>query len=309
MSAVISVALPVFAIIAAGYFAGFRNILTKEDVGSLNKFVFNFAMPTTLFGLTANADKITGDDLIFASTYGVTALFVLFASYGIGRRVFHLTPETAGTHAFASTLGNAVFLGLPIAMALPGWGENFVILMLVEGVVIISIGAALMSPRGKTGLLNFLVKPITNPLVAAMIAGLSFSYVAPFLGASLPEPVVKFIEILGRAAGPTALFSLGLFLATSKISAIEKISGRIIAITLMKMVCLPILFLGGLFLFGITDPVLIGPAALFALVPTGVGAFVMATQYGKYKSETAAAIAVTTIISVFTVSGVLLIWA
>ncbi len=307
MSAVIAIALPVFAIIAAGMFAGFRGILKKEDTGALNRFVFNFAMPAALFGLMAGADPLTLADGKFAVSYGVAAIFVIFAAYAIGRRLFALDAQSAGAHAFASTLGNAVFLGLPIALALPGWAENFVILMLVEGILIIAIGAAMMSPRG--GGLAFLVRPFKNPLVAAMVLGLAFSLVANAANIALPAPVKTFFEILGRAAGPTALFSLGLFLSTNPAPAINIVGGRVAAIFVMKMLVMPVLTLGCLFLLGVRDPLLLGPAALFTLVPTGVGAYIMASQIERYETEAASAIAVTTAVSVVTVSAVLWIFA
>jgi len=307
LSAVISIALPVFAVIAAGMFAGYRNILKKEDSGALNRFVFNFAMPAALFGLMAKADLLTLADGKFALSYAIAATVVIFGAYAIGQSVLKLEAETAGAHAFTSTLGNAVFLGLPIALALPGWAENFVILMLVEGIFIIAIGAALMSPRG--GGATFLIRPFKNPLVVAMIAGLVFSILTNLFGFVMPSPVTSFFDILGRAAGPTALFSMGLFLSTNPTPAIAQVGGRVGTIFLMKMIVMPALTLGGLFVLGIHDPLLLGPAALFTFVPTGVGAYIMASQYGRYETEAAAAIAFTTAVSVFTISGVLAIFA
>jgi len=284
-------------------------ILSKEDVGALNRFVFNFAMPAALFGLTARADPLSAAQLKFAASYATASIIVIFGAYFIAQRFFDLGKQAAGAHAFASVLGNAVFLGLPIALKVPGWAENFVVLMLVEGIIIIAIGAALMSPRGEGGPIAFLKRPFQNPLVAAMLAGLVFSLIAHPLDLVLPGPIANFFEILGVAAGPTALFSLGLFLATNPPPDISAVSGKVAAITVMKMFVLPVLTLGGLYLLGISDPMLIGPAALFTLVPTGVGAFVMANQYGHYVTESAAAIAVTTALSVLTVSGVLALLA
>ena len=53
MSPVLAVALPVFAIIAAGLCAGRFGWMNAGESAALNKFVFRFAMPAALFGLTA----------------------------------------------------------------------------------------------------------------------------------------------------------------------------------------------------------------------------------------------------------------
>ena len=309
MSAILSIALPVFAVIAAGMVGGRLGILPKTDVAALNRFVFNFAMPAALFGLTSKADPLTISQLTFAAGYAIVAIIVIFSTYFFAKRFFQLNQQEAGAHALTSILGNAVFLGLPIALKIPGWAENFVVLMLVEGVFIIAIGAALMSPRSKGGPLSYLSRPFRNPLVAAMLAGLAFSMISHPFGFDLPGPVRSFFDILGTAAGPTALFSLGLFLATNPPPQISAVGGKVATIVIVKMIILPVLTLGMLYFMGITDPTLIGPAALFTLVPTGVAVFVFANQYGYYATESAAAIAVTTAISVLTISGVLAILA
>ena len=60
---------------------------------------------------------------------------------------------------------------------------------------------------------------------------------------------------------------------------------------------------------GVSDPDYLGALALFTVTPTAVGAFVMASQYGRYVEETAAAIAFTTALSVITISVVLVLFA
>ncbi|HBS32664.1 MAG TPA: hypothetical protein DEA40_13135, partial [Parvularcula sp.] len=150
MSAVIDVALPVFAVIGVGFAAGRFNLAGADDAAALNRFVFRFGFPAALFALMSKATGLGGDDGLLALSYGVTAVAVMGLAYALARRMFNLDPQDAGAHAFASVLGNAVFLGLPIALGVEGWARPFVTLMLVEGIVIISVGAVLMAPRDKS---------------------------------------------------------------------------------------------------------------------------------------------------------------
>lgn len=311
MSAVLSVAFPVFAVIAAGLAAGRLRLATADDSASLNRFVYRFGFPAALFALMSGATGLTALDARLAAAYCAPALLVTAAAYILARRVFRLEPQEAGAHAFASVIGNAVFLGLPIALGVDGWARPFVTLMLVEGIIIIGVGAALMSPRDDGRDASFLkqaagfaLRPLTNPLVAAALAGFAFAT----LGLSLPAPLRSFFEILGRAAGPVALFSLGLFFATRKPPPIMESLGASLAVALMKMAVLP---LGAFTLAGaltVDDPAYRGALALFTVTPTAVGAFVMASQYGRYVEETAAAIALTTALSVLSISAVLIIF-
>lgn len=312
MPSILAVALPVFAVIAAGLAAGRLRLASGADSAALNRFVFRFAMPAALFALMSGTHGLQPADGWLALGYGAPAMLAVFAAYHIGRRVFRLNRPDAGAHAFASSMGNAVFLGLPIALAIEGWARPFVVLMLVEGVVTLGVGAALMAapdtneaPRTLKAVREAMLRPLKNPLVVAALAGFALSTI----GVVLPEPVRSFFDILGRAAGPAALFSLGLFLATQKLPPLKESGGKIVSIALVKMALLPALTLLLLAAFGVRDPHYIAAAALFTVTPTAVGAFVMASQYGRYVRETVAAIAATTALSVLTISAVLVLFA
>lgn len=306
MSNVVLVALPVFAVILAGLLAGRLKLATAEDSAALNKFVFRFAMPAALFGLMAGNRGLQTSDLLFAAAYGAPAVAVMAGAYALARGALRLSPSEAGVHALASAFGNAVFLGLPIALAVEGWARPFVILMLIEGTVVIGLGAALIDRRGEGGrALSLLLRPLRNPLVAAALAGFALAS----LGATLPEPVRRMIDILGRAAGGTALFSLGLFFATRPLPRVGEVAPHVATIALVKMGALPALTLLALRLAGIDDRAHVGAAALFTATPVAVGTFVMATQYKAYERQAAAAIAATTALAVLTISAVLVLFA
>ncbi|MEO1137177.1 MAG: AEC family transporter [Pseudomonadota bacterium] len=309
MTAVLTIALPVFAIIAAGLAAGRFQFLDGNDAASLNKFVFRFAMPAALFGLTAGTAPPGAADLVIAVSYGAAAVIAMIGAYFLSRSVFPITPEEAGAHALASVFGNAVFLGLPLALAIDGWARPFVTLMLIEGTLVIALGAALMTPRKQGGslmshALGYLTGPLKNPLIIGLVAGFIYSA----LGFSFSGPAQTFFTLLGRAAGPVALFSLGLFLATHKFPVFKSVAGRVSLVALVKMAVLPAMALGLARLLGLSDPHYLGALALFVFVPSAVGSFVMASQYKVYTSETAAAVSFTTILSVLTISAVLVVF-
>ena len=72
------------------------------------------------------------------------------------------------------------------------------------------------------------------------------------------------------------------------------------------MLALPLIALGIAHFLGLSDPAYLGALALFVFVPSGVASFIIASQYGVYQTETAAAVSVTTLLSVLTISGVLI---
>ncbi len=302
MSAVLTVALPVFAIIAVGFAAARLSALAAEDAAALNRFVFRIAMPAALFGLAARTQPPGVADAGIAGAYAIGALAAILIGYFLSKSVFSLSAPEAGAHAFASTLGNAVFLGLPIAMNVDCWARPFIILMLIEGTVVIAIGAALIGRKNDESLITLFTGPLKNPLVIGMAAG--FIYAA--LGLPLTGPFETFFDYLGRAAGPTALVSLGLFLATHRFPSVRLVAGRVATIGAIKMGLLPAMAIGLAVVFGVSDTHYLGALALFTMVPTGAIAFVMASQHNVYATEAAAAVLTTTLFSVLTISGVLI---
>lgn len=307
MSFILTVALPVFAIIATGFAMGRTNYISASDSDALNRFVFRIAMPVALFGLTSRAQPPNINDLPYALAFLIISLGVLLSSYFIARRFFALPRPDAGLHAFAATLGNAVFLGLPIAQSVPGWGRPFVVLMLVEGLVIISVASIFIAAPvdenkdgSKIPIRSILMRPLQNPLVVGAASG----FVYAMTDLPMPSTIGAYLDIFGKAAGPTALFSMGLFLSMNPVTK-DQLSLPIVQIVLFKMVLLPTLFLVTILSLGVRDPNIIGAGALFTLVPTGIGTFIQASGRGRYLRPTATAIALTTVISVATILGAL----
>jgi hypothetical protein len=307
MPAVIAVALPVFAVIAAGCLAGRFGLAGAADCAALNRFVFRFAMPAALFALMSGGGGLGSEDLRLALAYGAAALAVLFGAYVLARSVLKLDAPAAGAHALASALGNAVFLGLPIALQIDGWAAPFAKLMLVEWILVIGAGVALMEApgAGRGPRLAPALRALANPILAAALAGFALAS----SGVALPGPLRAALEILGRAAGPAALFALGLFLATRDRLALAEKARNVVLVALMKMAALPALALVIYVGSGPASPQSLGALALFTATPTAVAAFVMAGARGRYAEESAAAIAATTVLSIFTIGLVLLRFA
>ncbi len=301
-------------------------MIGQDDVGALNRFVFKIAMPVALFGLTAQSAPMQLRDGVFAGVYLFSALLILGMSYGVGRFYFKLEKPDAGVQAYGSTLGNVVFLGLPIAQSVESLARPFVVLMLVEGVTIITIASILIAAktiqeesRIEAGIKKgkdkseashnmvayhwreIALRPFKNPIVMGALGGFIYS----LLPLPMPATIATFLDILGRAAGPTALFSLGLFLSTTKVERSAVFSKAVLLIALMKMLVFPLCVYIGLSLVGITDKSIIGACLLFTILPSGITVYIQASQRGRYVKEAATAIAVTTCLSVLSISFIL----
>ena len=126
----------------------------------------------------------------------------------------------------------------------------------------------------------------------------------PRLALPLPTPVEKWIDLLGAAASPCALFAIGLFLSDKSVRSGLAEAGLA---TLIKLLLQPLLAACVLTYF-IDIRSIAGQAALvMASLPTATNAFVLARQFDIHVERNTGALLLSTAFSVITVSA-LLVW-
>jgi malonate transporter len=116
--------------------------------------------------------------------------------------------------------------------------------------------------------------------------------------------VEKWLDLLGAAAAPCALFAIGLFLCDKPVrSGLAEAS----LATVIKLLLQPLLAACVLPLFVDLKSVPGQAALILAALATGANAFVLAKQFDIAVEQNTAAVLLSTVLSVFTVSA-LLVW-
>ena len=305
MTAVLDAVIPVFALIALGSFAAWRGLLDATVTNALNLFVVWLALPAVLFGATAHMTwaEIDQPGFVLAAGGGAVLTFMLSMALdrGRGRRLADRAIE-----GLDASYGNVGYLGLPLGLALfgPGVLPALVIAMLITACVLFAGAIVLIefdlasAPGLGTTLARTAGSLARNPLVVSPVLGGLWSAT----GLPLPLPIDRALTLLGAAASPCALVTIGLFLAQRSARAATRDVARLVV---LKLVALP------LFTFAIGRAVAM-PASWFeaslvlAALPTGTGPFMLAKLYGREAAATSRAILVSTVLSVVTVSGLVL---
>jgi predicted permease len=145
------------------------------------------------------------------------------------------------------------------------------------------------------------VNLVRNPLIIAVFGGFAWS----LAGQAMPPPIGNFLELLGAAAAPCALFALGASLVGTKIADAR---AEIIAATTAKMLIHPLLMAATvLWLVPLRQDMALA-TIVTASLPTGASVFVLAERYGTYAKRASSIVLVTHAVSVVTVTAAL-IWA
>ncbi|MCB9930791.1 MAG: AEC family transporter [Alphaproteobacteria bacterium] len=308
MTVLINVVFPVFAIIAAGYLAGRFRVLGPESAVALNRFVYYFALPPVLFAFPARqpiADVLNGP---FIAAFLAGAALTLALAFAANRLWLRHRPDMFALYSLNAIYPNTSYMGIPLFLtafgkdgAMPAIVATLLGIALMVGATIATLEAsrasgssALRVVRQVTGVL------VRNPLLIAIAAGMA----ASVLQLPIPTPIGNFLDLMASAAGPAALFALGLSLTGfSLLSGL----GEVGWVTLLKLGVQPLCtWVMVRYVFDVAPGWAEG-AVILAGLPVGAVAFVIAQQYDCYTRRTSSLIIVTTGLSVLTTSALLIL--
>lgn len=306
MSLVLSAVLPIFALILAGYVCGRRGTFGPGATDTLNRFVVALALPALLFLGAAHVRRATAGPPAFLLGFagGMLACFIL--CFALERRAGHSVADCA-IAGLGGGYANTGFMGIPLCLAL--FGDAGLQPALMTSLLTISflfaIALALIefdlqsSPDIGRTLLRTGRALIGNPLVAAPLAG----FAVDLSGFGLPAPVLRFVTLLGDAASPCALVTIGLFLSRRRqpgeASADRAAIARQVAIKLLLQPALT-----GLVIWRCTSlpPLWAASAVLISALPTGTGPFMLAKLYDREAANISGAILISTLLSVVSIT-------
>jgi len=308
VQAILNVAFPIFGVILAGYLAGRWRILGGEATGALNAFVSYFALPVLFFGTLARTPVHAVLDPALMAGFGLAVV----ATFVVGMISTRLTSggglAAMSLQGISSSWGNVGYMGVPLCLA--AFGEAglppAMLAVIVTAVVSMVFGVMLIELEVAAGhgpLRTFLRAAFNvarNPLPMSIALGIFVSAI----GLPIPTPVEKWLDLLGAAAGPCALFAIGLFLSDKSVKSGIAEAGLA---TLIKLLLQPLLAILVLPFFVDLNSVAGKVALLMAALPTAANAFVLAKQFDISVEQNTAAVLLSTGFSVVTVSA-LLVW-
>lgn len=306
MSPVVDVAVPVFAIILAGFLAGRFRILGDTSSEALNAFVYWFALPPVLFLSMASVplSDVFNWPYIWTLILGMGA--VALPSVLIAKFLFPNSFSSLTLHGLTAIFANTGYIGIPLFIAAFGPSGTLpaVIATAINSALIIGLSILFLEigsgsghgPRRVVG--GAVLAVVRGPLFIAPVAGILWSA----SGLGLPASLSNFAGLMGDASGPCALFAMGLFLVGRPISTgLGEVSWLVIA----KLVLHPLVtWILAVQVFHL-DAEFTRGAVLMAALPTGALSFVIAQKYGVFVQRSSAVILVSTVLSVVTVSAFL----
>ncbi len=305
MSVVFEVTIPVFGLAMLGYGAARCGWFSPQNAAGLAHFVHNFAVPVLLFRTFAQAEQIaTGSsvDGTWRLLLGYYAPMALFYGGGIliSRWLFKQDFAAQIISGFACSYGNAILLGLPIALLTFGEAGAipFFILLAVHALSAFTVTTVALeyavSPnanrRNTPRWAHTMQQVARNPIILGAVAGLTCNQ----LGITLAAPVDTLTGFMQNAVTPCALFSFGAILSGYRIAGRMQQTALIIA---LKCVAFPLLVWVSCRFILHLNPLWSVVAALLAAQPVGVNVFLFATRYHTAQAMATTAVFLSTVFS------------
>ncbi len=279
-----SALVPVFFVMALGYFAGKRGIVDNVNIKSLNMFLMMFALPAALFTAIASTPR----DVIVqnASLMGVLAisLLVVFVVMALVQyKLFKLGQADGAVQTLTVSFPNFASIGLPLLVGM--YGNQAALPVAIA----IATGSVTISPltltllelsknKGDEGgskvaqFLGALRKSVSKPIfIAPMLA-----VILALSGFQIPVIASKSLSLIGQATAGAGLFLTGLILSAQPF----RINGNVILGVFLKNIAQPLLAAGVVRLLQVPQP-MAAQVVLLIGIPAGFFGLVFGAGYGS----------------------------
>ena len=286
---------PVFLVILLGFLSRRMGFLPDIFISSANRLVYFIAIPILVYSEISKGTFSESFDL-----WQIGGTFLAVGSVGTAAyllaRVIKLAPGRTATFVQTSFHGNLGYVGLAVVfytLGPEGRGAASVLagfLILFQNVMSIGMFTFVAAGDQKVDL-QVVGKFLGNPIILATLLGL-FSSAA---GVRIPHFLDRSFVIVGDMALPLALLIIGGSLTAAPGRRIQLVAFS----TIFKLLLLP---LTGFLLFRAmgVSPTQAETAVILLASPSATVTYVMASEMGGEPELAAAAVTISTIISIVT---------
>lgn len=294
-----------FALIALGSLLKRFNFTNELFLKIADKLVYYIFFPALLFWKIGNAptDLMSEAGFYQAVIYAVICVYILSTAFII---IFKVPDFQAGSfsqscYRFNTYIGVAIIMNAFGEEGVRRFGILIGIIIPIINILAVSTltwfsGETVSLRQRATQTMRALV---TNPLILACLGGLLYSRLA----GGFPVYVDNTLKLASYVTLPLALLSIGGALTFSGIKKHAKLS---LIAAIFKLLILPVtgfMFLDFLQVTGMSFMV----GMIFFSLPTSTALYVLSSQLNSDTELASAAIAVSTLLSFFTLSAALLI--
>ncbi len=294
----LEIVLPLFVVMAVGWFSRRVGLLDGELVRRMNRIVFHVFLPVLLCKniYSSSLESLMSPGIFVFAVAGILAMFFILL-VAIPR--METENSRRGVMMQAIFRSNYAYFGIPLVEAMfPGRDTSVASLLVAVVVPLFNVLAVIVLETyrgGRADARQIGKKILTNPLIIGSLLGLVLLLTG--LHSRIPAVLLTAINDLGKVATPLALFLLGASIDFSKTGGHIR---QLAVCVLGKLVVFPVLAVAIAALLGFRDVELASVLIIFG-APAAVNSAVMAQQMGGDAELATDAVVFSTAFSAFTV--------
>lgn len=292
-SIIITQVVVLFLIMAIGFIARKLRILNADSTRGLIGLLLYITAPF----VALSSFQFTFSQQMLAEAWKIFVFSVMahLVTILLGKFLYCRTPDATGkVLRFATAFSNCGYMGYPVIGGFFGKHGIFLtsIYVAVFNIFAWTYGVFIFTGKADRKSLRH---ALLNPGVIAVFLGLFlFS-----LSIKLPAPVAQTLDMVGGMTTPLSMLIIGSMLANLKL--VDLFSGfSIYYVSLIRLVVIPLLTLGGLRLMGIKG-VMLGVCVLTVAMPVATLSAPLAEQNGGDAVFACRVVFLSTILSMFTI--------
>lgn len=295
--------VPIFAVMALGYFSGKAGAFSGADAKILNKVVLNYALPAALFVsiVKANREMLAVDVKLTLVSF-VVLLACFFLVYFVFRMYKSNTSADAAVSALISGSPTIGFLGFAVLQPIFGTSAAVGLVIAIVAIEVnalgIPIGLSLLNagdaaqaaaqnggkkPNPWMPVLNALKQPVAWAPILAVILVLC--------GVKWPSYLDPSFTLISGANASIACFAAGITLSSVKVV----FNGQVFMGSFLKLVVMPlaILVVGLLVHMEATNLKML---VVCAALPPAFSGIIIASRYNTYVATGTSSLTVSTLL-------------
>lgn len=276
--------LAVFGLIACGFYARKRGIVTGQGTSELARLITDIIYPALIF---VSVIRLSADDLAANALLPLLVMVIALVGFGLGlvavRFLGRVAPETARAFLFHCLINNYLFLPLPLVLFL--YGDRGVALLVYSSigyeVLVWTLGVFLFT-RGIT--IRQRARQLASPPFLTLVGSLTLVMVRDRFGieltglsASLAESFLFIAQMLGQATVAVSVIIAGSRFAVLKWQTIT--GWRIWFASVIRLILVPLILLPLLHWIPL-DPTARGILCVVAVMPSAMVSIIFSERFG-----------------------------
>lgn len=290
--------MALFAIVLVGYAAGKTGYMGGTFDKRLSKLIIDITCPALILSSAMTGDLPDRNLILPLLVISVITYAFLTGAALLLPQFMTKRKADEGAVGFALMFGNVGFMGYPVVASIFGHEAVFyaAVLNVVNTFTVFTIGTTLITGKSKVEGQRFQKKVLySTPMLAAYLTMLMVAFEIEGVPGFISQPLI----MLGNITVPAALLIIGSSMSHLPLRAMLG-NTTVYAVTLMRLVILPLIIFGLCTLLGFA-PYVVKINTVVVAMPVATYGTILCLRHGKDTTFITEATFITTLLSMITI--------